>query len=84
MKRDGREERKKAEERLVREIEEDFEARREERRRTERKWELNIGFIAGRQYCGLNAAGEIEDEDNPVLVFYQLPKKGENEIVPLN
>ncbi len=27
---------------------------------------------------------EIEDEDNPVLVFYQLPKKGENEIVPLN
>ena len=79
MKRDGREERKKAEERLVREIEEDFEARREERRRTERKWELNIGFIAGRQYCGLNAAGEIEDEDK---AFGWQPRRVFNHIAP--
>lgn len=53
---------KKLEERTVREVLESFEARRGERRLLERGWELNMNFLAGNQYCGINPAGELEEE----------------------
>lgn len=54
---------KKLAERIVREVKEDFAARQAERRLLERGWELNMNFLAGNQYCGINAAGELEEEE---------------------
>ncbi len=48
-----------AEERLCREVEEDFKLRQSERREYERAWQLNLNFNAGKQYCGLDLYGEI-------------------------
>ncbi len=48
---------------LVAEIERDFESRRKARIPLERQWELNINFLSGNQYCGVNSRGEIYDEN---------------------
>ena len=53
----------KFEERCVREVRQAFEQRREERRLLERGWELNMNFLAGNQYCMINPAGELEEEE---------------------
>ena len=42
---------KRAEEKLVKEITQDFERRREERRSIESGWLLNMNFYCGNQYC---------------------------------
>lgn len=54
---------KRLAERIVREVKEDFAARQAERRLLERGWELDMNFLAGNQYCGINAAGELEEEE---------------------
>ena len=46
---------KTAEEALAEEVKNDFLRRQEERRFTERGWQLNINFTDGRQYCDVNA-----------------------------
>jgi len=58
------EERRKIKERkaLAEEVIADFKRRQEERRSLERGWQLNMNFLSGNQYCGLNALGEIEEE----------------------
>ena len=50
-------------ERLVREVKEEFAKRQTERRLLERGWELNMNFLAGNQYCDINPAGELEEEE---------------------
>lgn len=55
-------------ERTVREVKEDFLRRQSERRFLEKSWELNMNFLAGNQYCTLNAAGEIEEEEPALLL----------------
>ena len=52
----------KFEERTVRSLREEFARRQEDRRLIERGWELNMNFLSGNQYCGINPAGEIEEE----------------------
>ncbi len=47
---------------LVAEVYADFKRRQEERRRTERGWQLNINFVNGNQYCDVNRLGEIEGD----------------------
>ncbi len=54
--------REKYEERTVRALQEEFGRRQEERRLVERGWELNMNFLSGNQYCGINPAGELEEE----------------------
>lgn len=49
-------------EELAAEVEADFLARREERRRLERQWELNLNFLAGRQYMDVSARGELVED----------------------
>ena len=51
---------KQAEEDLVDDVKQDFKRRQEERRALERSWQLNMNFLAGNQYCDVNALGEIE------------------------
>ncbi len=45
---------------LVKEIEDDFKARRKARKEIERQWELNMNFLVGNQYCHVNRLGEID------------------------
>ena len=45
---------------LVEDVQADFSERQKERKKLERGWELNMNFLCGNQYCGINAAGEIE------------------------
>lgn len=44
---------------LVAEVVADFKRRQEERRATERGWQLNLNFVNGEQYCDVNPLGEI-------------------------
>jgi len=50
------------EERLAGEVENDFLRRQQERKSLERRWQLNMNFVAGKQYCDLDAKGEIAEE----------------------
>lgn len=68
------------EEKLAAEIAADYERRKEERRLTERGWQLNINFLNGYQFCGINPAGEIEEEDRR---FYWQSRRAFNHIAPL-
>lgn len=54
---------KTKEELLAEEVTSDFLARQAERRLIERGWQLNMNFICGNQFCGLNSKGEIYEED---------------------
>lgn len=46
-------------EELILETVSDFEERQKERLFLERQWELNINFLTGNQYCGINGRGEL-------------------------
>lgn len=50
-------EKAEAERKLVEEVQADFAERQSERKRIERGWELDMNFLCGNQYCGLNARG---------------------------
>lgn len=51
----------KKEKALAEEVMSDFKRRQEERRVSERSWQLNMNFLSGNQYCDINALGEIEN-----------------------
>ncbi len=57
------EQKETAAERLAEEVTNDFLRRQEERRLTERGWQLNLNFVRGNQYCDINSKGEIFEED---------------------
>ncbi len=67
-------------EELVEEIVEDYKARALNRLFLERKWELNMNFLAGNQYCDVQADGEIRD--NGKDYFWQ-SRKAYNHIAPI-
>lgn len=76
---DFSDERQKAEQKLADEVTADFERRREERKRLERAWELNMNFVCGNQYCGINSVGEIEEEEK---YYGWQPRRVFNRIAP--
>lgn len=65
---------------LIAEVENDFEFRRNQRINLERKWQLNMNFLAGNQYCKINARGEIDDED---AGYFWQNQQSFNHIAPL-
>ena len=65
---------------LIAEVENDFEFRRNARISLERKWQLNMNFLAGNQYCKINGRGEIDDED---ANFFWQNQQVFNHIAPL-
>lgn len=71
---------KTAEEKLAEEVRNDFLRRQEIRRPLERKWQLNMKFVNGNQYCGLDASGELRDEESD---YYWQEKRVFNHIAPL-
>lgn len=72
--------REKFEEELVAEVEQDFKKRREERLLLERQWELNMNYLGGNQYCGIDGRGELYDDG--VTYFWQ-NREVYNHIAPL-
>ncbi len=48
---------------LIAKTKEDFEQRRRDRLHLERQWELNMNFLNGNQYCGINSRGELYEKD---------------------
>ena len=60
------EQKETADERLAEEVTNDFLRRQEERRLTERGWQLNLNFVRGNQYCDINSKGEIFEEDKSI------------------
>ena len=61
---DYEKEQEKFAEDLVASVIDDFETRRRERLSLERQWELNMNFLNGNQYCGINSRGEIYQKDD--------------------
>ncbi len=70
---------KTAEEKLAEEVTEDFLKRQEERRFLEVGWQMNMNFVNGNQYCGINAKGEIYEEDEG---YYWQTRRVFNHIAP--
>ncbi len=56
---------------LIEKTKEDFELRRQDRLSLERQWELNINFLNGKQYCGINSRGEIYEKDSGEFSWQQ-------------
>ncbi len=65
---------------LVAEVESDFNARQKERLPFERQWEINMNFLSGNQYCGVNARGEVTDESKS---YYWQNRDVYNHIAPI-
>lgn len=62
---------------LAEEVTKDFLRRQEERRLIERGWQLNMNFVSGNQYCGINSSGEIYMEEK---TYYWQTKRVFNHI----
>ncbi|MBR2647131.1 MAG: hypothetical protein IKD47_06215 [Clostridia bacterium] len=71
--------REREEERIAREVTEDFLKRREERRSVENGWLLNINFFSGNQYCDVSPLGGVVEEDKR---FYWQSRRVFNHIAP--
>lgn len=67
-------------EELVREVNEDFAARREMRRPYELVWQLNMNFLMGNQFCNVSGKGEIEQDEK---YFYWQEREAYNHIAPI-
>ena len=48
---------------IVREVKEDFAARREARRPYELMWQLNMNFLMGNQFCNITDRGDIRQDE---------------------
>lgn len=70
----------KRRQKLAQEIEADFEARREKRRKLESGWLLNMNFFSGNQYCDISPLGGVEEEDKQ---FYWQSRRVFNHIAPM-
>ena len=71
---------KTEEELLAEEVTEDFLRRQEERRISERGWQLNMNFVSGNQYCDINSSGDIYEEEKN---FYWQAKRVFNHIASI-
>ena len=69
-----------AEELLAQEVQKDFLSRQQERKALERKWQLNMNFVQGNQYCDVDASGEIKQEENG---YFWQSRRVFNHIAPI-
>ena len=65
---------------LVNALYEDFYTRQRERRDVEKRWELNLNYLCGRQYCEIGVNGEVEEADK--YYFWQ-DRNCYNHIAPI-
>ncbi len=72
-------ERERREAGIVKSVIEDFNRRREMRRRLESSWLLNMNFVSGNQYCDVSPNGGIQEEDKQ---FYWQSRRVFNHVAP--
>ncbi len=65
---------------IISQVEKDFEERQKARLPLERQWELNMNFLSGNQYCGINGRGEIIDESK---AYFWQNREVFNHIAPI-
>lgn len=65
---------------LVKIVREDFKRRREEKRALELKWNLNLNYLRGNQYCEISPTGAVEEEDED---YFWQNKNVYNHIAPI-
>ena len=65
---------------LASEIAADFLRRQEERRPLDRRWQVDINFLGGDQYCGISPRGEVENEE---AAYYWQSRGVFNHIAPV-
>ncbi len=65
---------------LAKEIIEDFNIRREERKKFEANWQLNINFFIGNQYCAINGNNDVVDFEKQ---FFWQEREVYNHIAPI-
>ncbi len=69
----------KRKEKLAEEVEKDFLKRREERRKIENGWALNLKFLKGEQYCDVLPSGEVAETEKR---YYWQSRRVFNRIAP--
>lgn len=65
---------------LAREVTDDYERRREERRTLEQQWQLNLNYLMGNQYAEIAPSGEIDEEQKD---YYWQGRNVYNHIAPI-
>ena len=65
---------------LVEQIKKDYLRRKEERKPFEAQWQLNINFLMGNQYCGINNQDNIDDFDKQ---YFWQEREVYNHIAPI-
>lgn len=65
---------------LAKEVTADFENRREDRRKVENGWILNMNFLSGNQFSTMTEDGLLQDDDRQ---FYWQSRKAFNHIAPM-
>jgi len=65
---------------LAKEVTEDYERRREERRPLEQQWQLNVNYLMGNQYVEIAPTGEIDEEQ---CDYYWQGRNVYNHIAPI-
>ena len=72
--------REKFYEELVKAVKADFTERQQARKSFERQWELNMNFLVGNQYCGIDVRGDIVKENKD---FFWQERGVYNHIAPI-
>ncbi len=75
-----KEKKMKEEQKIVKEVLEDFAKRSEERKSFETQWLMNMNFYLGNQYCDIGYGGNLEDLDKQ---FYWQEREIFNHIAPI-
>ncbi|HEY8390166.1 MAG TPA: hypothetical protein VIL26_04355 [Clostridia bacterium] len=70
----------KSVEELIQEIRSDYQNRRNQRRKYELQWQLNMNFVLGNQYCDIASNGEIQDCDKQ---FFWQERQVYNHLAPI-
>lgn len=76
----GKDDKTKSDEALAEEVTQDFLRRQFERRNLDRGWQLNMNFVCGNQYCDVNSAGELIEEEKK---YYWQNRRVFNHIAPV-
>ena len=71
---------KKTTKEIVESVLKDYEQRKEERKSFEAQWQLNINFLLGNQYCGINANDIVDDYQKQ---YFWQEREVFNHIAPL-
>ena len=65
---------------IVKEVIDDFKRRAEERKSFDLIWQINMNFLMGNQYCNIGYGGQLEDSDRQ---FFWQEREVYNHIAPI-